>query len=269
MKSYVIIYSQSRNPIFDIERSLKLFGFKTQRNNSRKLEVYNYINNEFEIDFFSTNEEISQSKESQKEKFKKSELSEQYMEINSAKDDSSSIIGISNLIIRILIDKLKKPIFHFNIYDEIEFSELRNNYNRQLFNRLKIAEFIDQKPSKIPESEIQLYENDYEIFKFKEAIVEKKNTYNSLKIWYSIGEQMGFDGWDLTASNFTPINIDHVRNDISKINYPINLKKQILMVEANPNIVLRVNKDINREECSYFIEMEDKFIFREVIRMFY
>jgi|GEM_PF-5143794 len=269
MNNYIIIYSQSRNPIFDIEGSFKSFGFNTNRDNSRKLEVSNYLNDEFVIQFLSNDEEISQSSESKKDKIEQSELDEQYLKISSLNNDKNSINGISNLIIQILIDKLKKPIFHFNKYDEPEFVELKNNYSQQIFNRLGIAEFIDQKPSKIPEAEILLYENDFDIFKYKEVIVAKKSTDNLLRIWYSIGEILGYDGWDMTASNFTPINTDDIEKDISEINYPIELKKRILAIETSPNVILRVNKEISREECSYFIEMEDKIIFREIIRMFY
>lgn len=269
MNNYIIIYSQSRNPIFDIEGSFRSFGFNTNRDNSRKLEVSNYLNDEFVIQFISNDEEINQSAESKKDEIEHSELGEQYLKISSLKNDEKSINGFSNLIIRILIDKLKKPIFHFNKYDELEFIELKNNYKQQIFNRLAIAEFINQKPSKIPEAEILLYENNFDIFMYKEVIADKKSTGNLLRIWYSIGETLGYDGWDMTASNFTPINTDDIEKDISEINYPIELKKRILAIETSPSVILRVKKELSREECSYFIEMEDKIIFREVIRMFY
>jgi len=268
MNNYVLIYSQSRNPIFDIERDIKSFGFSAERINAGKLKILNYLNNEFVLEFFSNGKEINETSENNEEEIKQSELSEQFIKISSIKEDIRAINGLSNLIILILRDKLRKPIYHFNKYDDIEFLELKTNYDQQIFNRLKISEYIEEKPSKIPDSEIRLAESCIGVFQYEEVIAEKRSTNNPLKIWYSIGEIIGLDGWDMTASNFTPITINVLKNDINEINYPEELKKLILKNQVKPKTILRINKNIQRGECSYLIEEEDKLIFKEVTSMF-
>jgi len=265
-RNYILIYDTINSPIQNIGSLIRFYGFEVVNESNSRLRINDYASGNYHVEFYTNKIESRENKGLAHNDQKLSVISEQYLEIASEKSNNKLEFGFSRLIVQIL--EKNSQIYNFNIFTESEFIEFKTNYSKAVLTRYKMAKHIDENSPIYPKKEYIHNSKIIEHYKIDDVIIRSSEFENIMYSWHSIGEYLGKDGWELTASKFIPISYTSLIDDLTDLNYLQEIKDAFTF-KVEPKNIIRVKKDNEREECSYLMEVGSELVFKEVTRLMY
>lgn len=173
--------------------------------------------------------------------------------------NEKDIKGFSILLVDVIRSVTNKAIFYFNIIDEEKYITLNSRIENQLFCRLSMALFIEDKKFRVIEDNISpVVETEKEEFALEIIKLEKDKVDSPLNAWYNLALAYGLDDWSMTSSNFLPVTKSEIHEELKRYNY-FEVFENYLQEDNTIQFLICVLMDKRNGDSQFFVSSESAY----------
>jgi len=165
-------------------------------------------------------------------------------------------------IFDLLFNHLKVNVNDAEFFSEYNFNIANERFEQRYISRRTMCAFLESKQKKkVPIKISGKVINNIEITK---GIIPNDGNVTFEEAWFAISENMEYDDWDMTTSEFLPLFYDEYIQDINEFskNWNIPISEFISIDQSKINSIIRIEKSPKAVE--YLFQFTDDFQFMNV-----